>query len=266
MLDHHRVREPRVAAAQLLGDVRVGDGEALDVGLVDHRLVVGDARVPVAAPVEERVDDHGLRHERRRVGVVALVRAAEGVAEHRLVPLHRPVEGLRVGVDQQLVRVAAQALGGVVRTVHPVPVTLPRLHRRQVAVPDEAVDLAERDARLGARLVEQTQLDAFGHLGEDREVRARAVVARAQRVGATRPRPHQTPISRPEPCRRCSVCPCCGHGRAPSASGSARQVPAVGPGKRYRGHPERWRRPRRSPPHGVRFRGHDHRVQPHRRR
>ena len=87
VLDHHRVRQARVGAAQLLGDAGVLDGEALDVRLVDHGLVVGDARVAVAAPVEERVDDHGLRHERRRVGVAALVRAAERVAEHRLVPL-----------------------------------------------------------------------------------------------------------------------------------------------------------------------------------
>ena len=41
-------------------------GEALDVRLVDHRLVPGRARRRVVLPVEGRVDDDALRDRRRR--------------------------------------------------------------------------------------------------------------------------------------------------------------------------------------------------------
>src|SRR3712207_7006693 len=41
VLDHRRVGDAGVGAAQLLLDPRVGHGQALDVGLVDDRLVVG---------------------------------------------------------------------------------------------------------------------------------------------------------------------------------------------------------------------------------
>ena len=55
------------------------------------------------------------------------------------------------------------------------------------AVPDEAVDLGQRDPGLGAVGVEQAQLDPLGDLAEHREVGARAVVGRAQRIRLTRP-------------------------------------------------------------------------------
>ena len=190
VVDHHRVREAGVGAAHLLRDLRVRDGQPAHVRLVDHRLVVGDARRAVGAPVEERVDHHRLRHVRRRVGVVAPVRVAERVAEHGLVPDHRPVHGLGVRVDQQLVRVAAQALGGGVGPVHPVAVALAGLDAGQVAVPDEPVHLGEPDPGLLAPLAEQAELHPLRDLGEDREVGPGAVVGGAERVGMAGPRPH----------------------------------------------------------------------------
>ena len=66
VVDDRRVREAGVRAALLLRDVRVQLGQALDVGLVDDRLVVGDVEAAVALPVEERVDDHAVHHVRRR--------------------------------------------------------------------------------------------------------------------------------------------------------------------------------------------------------
>ena len=74
--------------------------------------------------------------------------------------------------------------------VDAVAVALARLDRRQVAVPDERVDLGHRDPGLDAVVVEQAQLDLLGHLAEDREVGAAAVERRAQRVRRTRPDLH----------------------------------------------------------------------------
>ena len=59
-----------------------------------------------------------------------------------------PVDGLGVGVEQQLVRVAAQPGAGVVRAVHPVAVALAGPDPGQVAVPDQPVALGQRDPLL----------------------------------------------------------------------------------------------------------------------
>src|SRR3546814_17501084 len=64
-------------------------------------LVVGVARLPVALPVEERVDDDAEHHVAGRVLVVAAVGVSEVVAEQALVPVDLAVGRLGVGVEQQ---------------------------------------------------------------------------------------------------------------------------------------------------------------------
>ena len=147
VLDHRRVGQPGVRAALVGGHLGVAQGEAADVRLVDHRLVIRGARRPVVAPVEERVDHHVLRHVRRAVRGVHHGRVGEPVAEQGLVPAHLPVDRLPVRVEQQLGRVAALPAARVVGPVHPVPVALARADVGQVAVPDEAVHLGQRDPR-----------------------------------------------------------------------------------------------------------------------
>ena len=124
------------------------------------------------------------------VVVVLRVRVAEVVAVQRLVPVDVADGRLGVGVEQQLGGVAAQTALRVVRAVDPVAVALSRLDRRQVAVPDERVDLGHRHAGLVASVVEEAELDLLGHLAEDREVGADAVEGRPQRVRRTRPDLH----------------------------------------------------------------------------
>ncbi len=190
VVGHGRVRETGVGAALLLGHLGVELGQALDVRLVDHGLVVGHREPPVALPVEEGVHHDAERHVRGGVLVVAAVLVTEVVAEERLVPLDLAVRRLGVGVEQQLVGVAAQAPLGLVGPVHPVAVALPGLDLWQEAVPHVRVDLGELDARLVAVLVEQTQLDALGHLAEQREVGAAAVERRTERVSGSWPDVH----------------------------------------------------------------------------
>jgi hypothetical protein len=78
-------------------------------------------------------------------------------------------------------------VGGIVRPVHAIAVSLARLHRRQVHVPHERIDVAHLDARLLAAVAEQTQLDALGTLAEQREVRSTAVERRPERVRGSWP-------------------------------------------------------------------------------
>ena len=185
--DHRRVGQAQVGAALLVGNDRVLHGQAADVRLVDDGLVVGDARRPVQVPVEVRVHHHRARHVRRGVGVVPPVRVPELVGEHRLPPGDVALDRLGVRVDQQLVRVAALPLGRVVRAVDPVPVPLARADAGQVPVPDEPVHLVQVDARLGAGVVEQAELDPVGYLGEQPEVGPGSVIRGTQRIALARP-------------------------------------------------------------------------------
>ena len=139
------------------------------------------------APVEVRGDDdraHG------GVGGILLI-AHRGVVEVGGVQglRRRDVPGDRLGVrvQQQLGGVAAQATVRVVGAVDAVSVDLTGLDRGQIGVPYIRVHLRQLDPGLGAGLVEEAQLNPLGDGGEHREVRARAVVGRAQRIGLPRP-------------------------------------------------------------------------------
>ncbi len=196
VVDDRGVRDAAVGAAQLLGDAGVQHREPLDVGLVDERRRVRRLGLTVAGPVEERVDDDALHHVRRGVLVVARVGIAEVVAEERLVPVDLTLDGLGVGVQEQLVRVEALAALRVVLAVHAVAVALPGSDGRQVGVPDVRVDVDEVDAGLFAAVAEETQLDALGAFAEEREVRAVAVERRAERIARAGPGLHIASIVR----------------------------------------------------------------------
>ena len=112
--------QPGIGAAEFLGHFRVELGKALDVHLVDDRLVPGSLRRPVVAPSEGFVDD---RRQRREGGAVPLVerqvglRVAELVAPDVVRPLRLPGNALGIRVEQHLVRVEAVA---VLRLVGPM--------------------------------------------------------------------------------------------------------------------------------------------------
>ena len=193
VLDDRRVGEARVRAALVQRDLRVAQRQAADVRLVDDRVVVRDVRRAVVAPVKERVYDHIFRHKRSAVDRVRPPRVRPLVVEKRLVPRDIALDGLAVGVKQQLRRRATRAEPRVIRAVDAVAVALPGADRRQVPVPDEAVDLGQLDARLGTRLIEQAQLNPLGDLGEQGEVRPPSVPRRAKRVRGPWPGMHPPP-------------------------------------------------------------------------
>ena len=185
--DDRRVGQAEVGPALLLGHHRVFLGQAADMRLVDHGLVVGRARRPLPVPFEVRVDHHRARHVRRGVGVVAPVLMAERVGEHGLAPADVALDGLGVRVEQQLVRVAAMPGGRIVGSVHPVTVTLAGADAGQVPVPHEPVHLVQVDPAFCAVVVEQAQLDSLGYLGEQPEVGSGPVIGRPQRIAVARP-------------------------------------------------------------------------------
>ena len=181
---------PSQVFAHLLSQLR----EALDVQLVDDRLVPGSARAcpVVVLPVEGRVDDDRTRDRRRGIGLVdrqvGVLTATRDVRERvGGPPVDRPIDRLRVRVDQELRRVEAPAGLRIVGAVDAVAVTLAGADPREVAVPVERGALAELDAFLDAALAEEAQLDALRVLREQGEVRPVAIPLRTEREGLPRP-------------------------------------------------------------------------------
>ena len=203
VVDDRRVGEARVGAAQRRRHVGVLHREPAHVGLVDDRLVRAARRAGGRCP--------SRRSGRRRppwgrAGAVSSVFGSVGVVEVVAEARPRPVDvaGDRLGVrvEQQLGRVAPQALGGLPRSVDPVAVALAGADVGEVDVPAVAVDLGQLDpllfdravvpgvagAAVGAVVVaEQAQLDTVGDAGEQREIGARAVVVGAERVRVAHP-------------------------------------------------------------------------------
>ena len=177
-----------VRAAEFGWDARVPGREALDVDLVDDRPVRRMSWWPVVSPVEIGVDHDAPRHERRtvRLGPPA-VRVVQPIGEDGGIPLDLALESLRIGIHQELGGIAAMARAGIPGTVNAIAIALPTDDLGQVGMPHEAGRFGHLDPHLGAIGVEQAQLDALGHLGEQGEVGAPSVVGGAERVGDAGP-------------------------------------------------------------------------------
>ncbi len=192
VVDHRRCREPGVRAAQRWRHVRMLFREAAHVELVDHHVAPRHVGAAILSPSERRIDDLAFRHRVRAVAPIegqvgALV--ADGVPEQRVAPAERADEVARVRVEEQLVRIEAQAFLGTIGSVHAIAVQHAGPRLRQIAVPDLVGALGERNPLQFAPPggVEDAQVDALGVLGKQSEVHALAVPVGAARVGASRP-------------------------------------------------------------------------------
>ncbi len=200
VIDRRRMRERGVGAAQIRRNLRMPRREPLHVRLVHHRVMPAGLRRPVAAPVEIGVDDHALRHRRRAVGGVGRpVRISDVVREERRVPVDVPLDRLPVRIEEELGRVAAVSAFGRPRSVHAEAVPLARPDSREIAVPAERRHLRKLQNCLAAGIIEEAQVHPLGDLRKQREVRARAVVGRAQRKRLTGPHFELRDAARPRP-------------------------------------------------------------------
>src|SRR5664280_2278412 len=145
-------------------------GEALDVGLVDDRVGVGDRGRGVVAPVEAVADDEAAGYVRGRVQAAEAVRVAGDIGQDRLAPFDLTADRSGVRVQEELVGVAAQAVGGLVRALDAIPITLARTNSRHEAMPDAGVAFGEGHLLLRPGLVEEAESDALGYLRGDGEV------------------------------------------------------------------------------------------------
>src|SRR6185503_14548491 len=141
----------------------------------------GAAERDVALPVEPLVDHDAVRDRGGRVAGVRLVLLAREVREGaRAVVRDRPVDRLRVRVDQELCGIEPVSRARIPGAVHPVAVALARADAGQVGVPDVRRLLCDGDALLAALVVEQAELHALGVLAVEGEVRPVPVPGRAE--------------------------------------------------------------------------------------
>ena len=185
VLEHHRVGEGRIAAAQRRREVRVAHRQRAHVGLVEHRAIARDTGAGRASG-RRHGDGHACLGDRHAClggegGVVAQVGQARivvaGGAELgqprrllRVVGCARPLATvaadhlLRPGVEQQLGRVEP-----VPALRRPRPVGAQAIHQAgpgggQEAVPDALAAGRQPQAMafLAAGGIEEAELDRFG--------------------------------------------------------------------------------------------------------
>ena len=122
VLDGHRVGQPRVGPAEVLGHPRQPHRHLPHVRLVDHSLIAGGGGGGVLAPVKGRVDDDAPRDEGGGVHGGGPVRVVGVVGEHLGSGSDLPFDRAGEGVEEQLGRGEAVPRGRVPRALGPQPV------------------------------------------------------------------------------------------------------------------------------------------------
>src|SRR5688500_3775066 len=151
----------------------------------------------VVAPIKKRIDHHGFGHEGSAVSFVErAIGIIEAVREHCFIPIHLAFNCPRIGIEQQFRRTTATAVSRSPGSMNAEAVTLTRNNVRQVAVPAKTRCLGKVATCLIPLFIEQTELDSFGYLGENRKISTGAVIRRAERIIIPRPNLHYTTPTR----------------------------------------------------------------------
>ena len=188
VVDDGRIRQRGVGAAQFRRNIRMQRRQPFDVRLEDHAAVRGSLGRAIICPVEIRIGDDRARHVRRAVAVVfRVVGLGEVIREHRFVPLHLPLDRFRVGIEQQLCRVAAVTVFRFPRPMHSEAVALAGLNSGNIAVPAPRRHFRKIESRFLTVLLEQTEFDPFRDAREDGKIDADPIVGGAERIGSPRP-------------------------------------------------------------------------------
>src|ERR1700691_2549016 len=115
------------------------------------------------------------------------------MAEQRVRPSQIAGDLTRVGIEQELMGIEAQATLRFVWAVRAIAVKKAGARPRQIAVPNLVRPLGKRHDRdlSPARRIEQTQIDALGAAGKYGEIYAESVRGRSQRIWTARAKPRR---------------------------------------------------------------------------
>src|SRR6266550_668295 len=179
VLDHGRMRNPGIRAAQLLLNIWMRTRHSLHVRFIDDRFVQRRFRGTVIAPLEIRVVHHRSEDVRSAVGGVDGILVAEFVRVAGWVPPDLSLYRSGVWIQQQLARVAARASLRRIWTSDAVAIALAGLDVGQVRMPRERVDLLQGHSAFLSFVIEQTEVHRLGHLAVESKVSPGTVEAGA---------------------------------------------------------------------------------------
>ena len=157
------------------------------MGFVDDRIFPSHGRMALFTPGEGFIDNHRFRHSARIVATVereVRAGAAGAITEMRVAPHQPPSDPFGIRIDEELVRIEAESVLGIVSPVHPVAVELAWDDIVEIAVPNVLGAFGQRNALdLASTLsIEQTKLDPFGVGREQRKIGATSVPGGAKRM------------------------------------------------------------------------------------
>src|SRR5437773_5293492 len=124
VLDHGRMRNPGIRAAQLLLNIWMRTRHSLHVRFIDDRFVQRRFRGTVIAPLEIRVVHHRSEDVRSAVGGVDGILVAEFVRVAGWVPPDLSLYRSGVWIQQQLARLAARVSLRLLRASDAVAIAL----------------------------------------------------------------------------------------------------------------------------------------------
>src|SRR6266849_3219213 len=112
--------------------------EAFYVEFINDRVVPWGTQRTVVAPRERGVDDAASGHTGSAVAPIGceILASADSIAEQSVAPFDRAHNLLCVRIQQQFIRVEAQAFFRIVGPVHPITVEKAGPGLREIAVPD----------------------------------------------------------------------------------------------------------------------------------
>src|SRR6266849_6030447 len=171
--------------------------EAFYVEFINDRVVPWGTQRTVVSPRERGVDDAASGHTGRTVAPIGceILACADSIAEQSVAPFDRAHNLLCVRIQQQLIRVEAQAFFRIVGPIQPITVEKAGPGLREIAVPDLIRPPAHRYP-LGltpAFAVKKTKLDPFRVFGKQREIHTLSVPGGPSGCGS----PRQTAVFEP---------------------------------------------------------------------
>ena len=125
IIDHRGCRQSSISSAQGRGNFRMQLGETLDVHLINHALVPGNARRLICSPTEGGINHYAFEHAGSTVAAIEgeiFLGMTNPVAEVRIAPLQIILDLLGVGIQQQLMVIKTVSVGRIVRTVDTVAI------------------------------------------------------------------------------------------------------------------------------------------------
>src|SRR5260370_9126752 len=153
--------------------------EALYVEFITDRVVPWGTPRTVVSPRERGVDDEASGHTGRAVALIGceILARVDSIAEQSVAPFDRAHNLLCVRIQQQLIRVEAQAFFRIVGPIQPITVEKAGPGLREIAVPDLIRPPAHRSP-LGPTppfVCKKTKLDPFRGVRKQRQIHTLSV-------------------------------------------------------------------------------------------